>query len=233
MTQGVDFFQILENIMLETLGASTLDLTRVQLHKYVLALENYLELAPPTKSSNRDEQAHLNRRVKFEKMAKQEKWVAKLKEKVLSMDWWDRRLLVAREQLENLKPFVGAIGDSCTSFFMGTWYMYFPFLTCEVKRSAAALDIADRQNAHSMTIAVRTIVELFRYVKREKELDQEILAFSISHDHRTARIYGHYTLIDGNNTTFYRHPIHMFDFTALDGKEKWTAFKFVRNAYNV
>lgn len=116
---------------------------------------------------------------------------------------------------------------------MGTWYMYFPFLTCEVKRSAAALDIADRQNAHSMTIAVRTIVELFRYVKREKELDQEILAFSISHDHRTVRTYGHYTLIDGNNTTFYRHPIHRFDFTALDGKEKWTAFKFVRNVYNV
>ena len=116
---------------------------------------------------------------------------------------------------------------------MGTWYMYFPFLTCEVKRSAAALDIADRQNAHSMTIAVRTIVELFRYAMREKELDREILAFSISHDHRTVRIYGHYTLIDGNNTNFYRHSIHTFDFTALDGKEKWTAFKFVRNAYNV
>lgn len=93
---------------------------------------------------------------------------------------------------------MGAIGDSCTSFFMGTWYMYFPFLTCEVKRSAAALDIADRQNAHSMTIAVRTIVELFRYVMREKELDRETLAFSISRDHRTVRIYGHYTLIDGN-----------------------------------
>lgn len=137
------------------------------------------------------------------------------------------------KQLENLKPFVGEIGDSCTSFFMGTWYMYFPFLTCEVKCGAAALDIADRQNAHSMTIAVRAVVELFRYVKREKELDREILAFSISHDHRTVRIYGHYTLIDGNKTTFYRHPIHTFDFTALDGKEKWTAFKFVRNIYNI
>lgn len=86
-SKGVDFFPILEIFMLETLGASTLDLTRVQLHKYVLALENCLELAPPTKSSNRDEQAHLDRRVKFEKMAKQEKWVAKLKEKVLGMDW--------------------------------------------------------------------------------------------------------------------------------------------------
>jgi hypothetical protein len=98
--------------------------------------------------------------------------------------------------------------------------MYFPFLTCEVKCGATALDVADRQNAHSMTIAVRGVVELFRLVKREKELYREILAFSVSHDHRTVRIYGHYPVIDGNKTTFYRHPIHEFSFTALDGKEK-------------
>jgi hypothetical protein len=40
------------------------------------------------------------------------------------------------------------------------------------------------------------------------------------------RIYGHYPVIDGPKTTFYRHPIYTFDFTALDGKEKWTAYKF-------
>jgi len=57
---------------------------------------------------------------------------------------------------------------------MATWRMYFPFFTCEVKCGAAALDVADRQNAHSMTLAVRGIVELFRLVKREKELHQEI-----------------------------------------------------------
>jgi hypothetical protein len=73
--------------------------------------------------------------------------------------------------------------------------MYFPFLTCEVKCGAAALDIADRQNAHSMTLAVRGIVELFRLVKREKELHQESL-------------------------TFYRHPIYKFSFTALVSKGK-------------
>lgn len=104
--------------------------------------------------------------------------------------------------------------------------MYFPFLTCEVKCGATALDIADRQNAHSMTLAVRAIVELFNLVKRGKEVDREILAFLISHDHRIVRIYGHYALIYGNKTTFYRHPIRTFDFTALDGKEKWTAYKF-------
>jgi hypothetical protein len=114
-----------------------------------------------------------------------------------------------------------------------TVQMYFPFLTCEVKCGAAALDVSDRQNAHSMTLAVRGVVELFRLVKREKELHQEILAFSISHDNRTVRIYGHYPVIDGPNTTFYRHPIHTFDFTALDGREKWTAYKFTKNVYDI
>jgi hypothetical protein len=116
---------------------------------------------------------------------------------------------------------------------MATYYMYFPFLTCEVKCGAAALDVADRQNAYSMIIAVRGIVELFKLVKREKELHREILAFSISHDHRAVRIYGHYPVIDGNKTTFYRHPIHTFDFTALDGKDKWTAYKFTKNVYDI
>jgi len=49
---------------------------------------------------------------------------------------------------------------------MATYYMYFPFLTCEVKCGASALDIADRQNAHSMALAVRGVVELFRLRKR-------------------------------------------------------------------
>ncbi|KAK2809713.1 hypothetical protein FQN50_003558 [Emmonsiellopsis sp. PD_5] len=140
-----------------------------------------------------------------------------------------KRSAFTNEQLQKLYPFVGDLMD--TSYFMATYYMYFPFLTCEVKCGAAALDIADRQNSHSATIAVRAVVELFKLVKREKEIDREILAFSISHDHRTVRIYGHYAVI-GGATTFYRHPIHTFDFVALDGKEKWTAYRFTRNIYD-
>jgi hypothetical protein len=109
---------------------------------------------------------------------------------------------------------------------------YFPFLTCEVKCGAAALDIADRQNAHSVTLAVRAVAELFRLVKREDEINREILAFSVSHDHRSVRIYGHYAVIDGSKTTFYRHPIHTFDVTALDGRDKWTAYKSTKNVYD-
>ncbi|KAL8696804.1 MAG: hypothetical protein Q9201_007468, partial [Fulgogasparrea decipioides] len=135
------------------------------------------------------------------------------------------------EQLIKLEPLVGSVFD--TSFFVATYRMYFPFLTCEVKCGAAALDIADRQNAHSMTIAVRSVVELYRAVKRERELSREILAFSISHDDRTVRIYGHYAVIDGNKTTFYRHPIKTFDFTSEEGKDKWTAYTFTRNIYDI
>ncbi|KAK0263597.1 hypothetical protein LTR35_017526 [Friedmanniomyces endolithicus] len=104
--------------------------------------------------------------------------------------------------------------------------------TC-VKCGAAALDIADRQNAHSMTLAVQGVVELFGLAKREKEVDREILAFSMSHDHSTLRIYGHYPVIEGNNTAFYRHPIRKFDFTEQEGKEKWTAYRFMKNVYDV
>ncbi|KAH6724722.1 hypothetical protein BKA61DRAFT_627338 [Leptodontidium sp. MPI-SDFR-AT-0119] len=103
-----------------------------------------------------------------------------------------RRGAFTEDQLKRIEPFVGELTD--TSFFIATYSMYFPFLTCEAKCGAAALDIADRQNVHSIAIAVRGIIELFRLVKREKELHREILAFSISHDHSTVRIYGHYPM---------------------------------------
>ena len=145
------------------------------------------------------------------------------------------RSAFTEDYLKKLEPFVGDIlfGSKYTSHFMATWRMYFPFLTCEVKCGAAALDIADRQNAHSMTLAVRGIVELFRLVKREKELHREILAFSVSHDHTAVRIYGHYPVIDENKVTFYRHPIRKFDFTEMDGKDKWSAYKFTKNVYDI
>nr|KAK5432267.1 hypothetical protein LTR18_011208 [Exophiala xenobiotica] len=142
-----------------------------------------------------------------------------------------KRSAFTEDQLQKLQPFVGDLFDN--SFFMGTWYMYFPFFSSEVKCGAAALDVADRQNAHSMTLAVRGVVELFRLVKREQELHREILAFSISHDHRSVRIYGHYPVIEGKKTTFYRHPIRTFDFTEQDGKEKWTAHKFTKSVYDI
>ncbi|KAM5451727.1 hypothetical protein MaudCBS49596_003554 [Microsporum audouinii] len=134
------------------------------------------------------------------------------------------------DQLRRLEPFIGDVDQS--SFFMSTADTYFPFMTSEVKCRKAALDIADRQNAHSMTLAVRGVVELFRVVKRLKELNREILGFSISHDHCSVRIYGHYPIIDGEKVTYYRHTIHKFDFTSLEGRERWTSYNFTLNVYD-
>ncbi|KAK1087450.1 hypothetical protein LTR48_002573 [Friedmanniomyces endolithicus] len=114
-----------------------------------------------------------------------------------------RRSAFTNEQLQKLQPFVGELTDM--SYFMITY----------------------------MTLAVRGVVELFRLAKREKEIDREILAFSMSHDHSTVRIYGHYPVIEGKNTAFYRHPIRKFDFTEQDGQEKWTAYRFTKNVYDV
>ncbi|KAL2131237.1 hypothetical protein VTI74DRAFT_5388 [Chaetomium olivicolor] len=144
-----------------------------------------------------------------------------------------KRDAFTEDQLAKLSPCIGDFIAGDESFFMGTYYMYFPFLTCEVKCGAAALDIADRQNAHSMTLAVRGIVELFRAVKREDEVNRKILAFSVSHDHQSVRIYGHYPVITGKATKYYRHPIRNFVFAEVDGKEKWTAYRFTRNVYDI
>ena len=146
-----------------------------------------------------------------------------------------KRSAFTPDQLKRLEPFTGNVlaATKLSSYFLATWRMYFPFFACEAKCGSGGLDIADRQNAHSMTLAVRGIIELFKLVKREKELHRRVLAFSISHDDEIVRIFGHYPVIDGDKTTFYRHPIHIFGITALDGKDKWTAYKFTKNVYDV
>jgi hypothetical protein len=144
-----------------------------------------------------------------------------------------RREAFTKAQLTKLSPFIGDFLFGDQSFFMATYYMYFPFLACEVKCGIAALDIADRQNAHSMTLAVRAVVELFRMVNREDEVHRQILAFSISHDHRSVRIYGHYPVIAGKDTNYYCHLIHESSFMAFDGKDKWTAYRFTKNVYDI
>ena len=115
---------------------------------------------------------------------------------------------------------------------MATDEMFFPFLTAEVKCGNEALNIADRQNAHNAAVAANAVVELYRLVSRQDELNRKILSFSVSHDHRAVRIYGHYAVVKGKDTSFYRHPIRNFDITDQDGKDKWTAYKFTLSVYN-
>ena len=142
-----------------------------------------------------------------------------------------RRSAFSEEQLEMLEPYIGS--PSSASYFMGTFYMHFPFFTCEVKSSLQALEVAQQQNLHSMTLAVRGVVELFRLVGRVEEVHREVLAFSIEHDQKTVMIWGHYPAIDGDKTTYWRHAIRGFLFTDSDGAEKWTAYTFVKNLYDI
>ena len=107
------------------------------------------------------------------------------------------RSMFSDDQLSKLQPLIG--DPSCLSYFRATYYMYFPVLTCEVICGNTGLNIADRQNAHSMTLAVRGIVELFRLVKKETTPHTELLTFSISPDHRTVRLYGYYPIIEDQN----------------------------------
>ena len=115
---------------------------------------------------------------------------------------------------------------------MVTDKIYFPFLTSEVKCGNEALNVADRQNAHSAAVAANAIVELYRLVSRQDELNKIILTFSISYDNETVRIYGHYALIKEKYTLFYRYPVDKLNFTRKNGKEKWTPYTFTKNIYD-
>ena len=142
------------------------------------------------------------------------------------------RSAFTNDQVQKLVPFIGSrVPIEYFSFFLATWRMYFPFFACEAKCGVGDISVADKQNAHSMTMAVRGIVELFKLVHREDELHRKILAFSISHDATNVKIYGHYALIKDRAATFYRHPIHSFDFTAQNGRDKWTTYQFTKNVY--
>lgn len=112
---------------------------------------------------------------------------------------------------------------------MATYYMFFPFLTCEVKCGAGGLDMADRQNAHSMTLAVRGIIHLFRQLGREGELHRRDVAFSISHNHEFVKLHGHYAEIYGQTTKYYRHTIKSFDITNEEGRS--ISYRFTRAIY--
>ncbi|KAI4158632.1 MAG: hypothetical protein L6R39_000487, partial [Caloplaca ligustica] len=140
------------------------------------------------------------------------------------------RSAFSHDQLRKLKPYIGSfVPVHYVSLLLATWRMYFPFMTCEAKSGVGELDVADKQNAHSMTMALRGIIELFKAVNREQELHRKILAFSISHDATIVKIYGHYALIEDRVAKYYRHPIRSFDFTERNGENRWTAYKFTKN----
>ncbi|PQE06303.1 phosphatidylserine decarboxylase protein [Rutstroemia sp. NJR-2017a BBW] len=111
--------------------------------------------------------------------------------------------------------------------------MYFPYLTASVVDNNSGLNIADRENAYSCAVAVMQVVELYRIVGRQRELEGEVLAFSVSHNHEAVRIYAYYPIIDGDSTSIHRYEIKKFDISNEDGRERWTAYTFTRNVYDI
>ncbi|KAI9683909.1 MAG: hypothetical protein M1829_004244 [Trizodia sp. TS-e1964] len=130
-------------------------------------------------------------------------------------------------QREKLRPALGEL--LVRSRFMATHYICFPFLTCEVKCAAGDLEIADRQNSHSLSLAVRGIFELFKLADRELELHREILTFSISHDNCFVRLYGYYPVFDGSKYSIHRRLVDLF--SIMVAKNRWTAYNFTIQAY--
>ena len=93
----------------------------------------------------------------------------------------------------------------------------FPFLMCEVKCDNEKLDYADRQNMHNCSVVVKALLKLeqkadqYRKDKQFESLLDKIFVYSISHDQKNARLYGHYALVEGEKWTYYRHHIANFD----------------------
>lgn len=142
------------------------------------------------------------------------------------------RFAFTEDQLQKLRPYLGSLLPvNYFSVFLATWRMMFPFFACEAKSGVGELDVADKQNAHSMSMAVRGVVELFKLVRCEDEIHRKILALSISHDDKSVRMYGYYADIKEGKATYYRHLIRNFGFTEQNGKDKWTAYHFTTNVY--
>jgi len=75
---------------------------------------------------------------------------------------------------------------------------------------------------------MRSVFELFRMMKREREVHREILDLA-----RMMKIYGYYLVIPWEKTTFYRHTVYKFNLIALSDKKEQTAYKFTKNAYDI
>ncbi|KAL6881112.1 hypothetical protein J3F83DRAFT_758090 [Trichoderma novae-zelandiae] len=132
------------------------------------------------------------------------------------------------EQFNKVTDFFEELCAEETSPMMGTPHMFFPCFSLEIGPMA----IAERQNVHNMSVAMRGVVELFRGVCREAELHRQILGFSISHNHCQVEIAAHYPVIYGDLTNFYRRVIHSFDFSDPACGDRWAAYRFTRNLYD-
>lgn len=114
--------------------------------------------------------------------------------------------------------------------FSSTATMFFPFLACEAKSSKEPILSAVHQNAHTLTLAVMAVVELFRGAGIQGSIHRKILGFSIAYDPQGAQVFGHYPVMNGDRTAIYMHAIMKVYF---DGNDQFAAYRFVKNMYEI
>ncbi|KAK3669475.1 hypothetical protein LTR78_010661 [Recurvomyces mirabilis] len=84
----------------------------------------------------------------------------------------------------------------------------------------SSIEESELQALHGASVAGNTVIELYQKIAAEKELHQRILAFSVSHNQRIVKIFGHFALIDGRKITFHRH--RLFEMELVDDASNQT-----------
>ncbi|KAK8225021.1 hypothetical protein BKA81DRAFT_189964 [Phyllosticta paracitricarpa] len=121
------------------------------------------------------------------------------------------------------------------SLYRVTKDLYFPFFVADTTsgtESSGPLAGGEELNAHSAMIAMRGIVELFTLAKREHEINNQVIVFSVVFDHASVTIYGHYAEISvtGEAAKYYRHMIQDYKITP-GTQNRWISYKFVKAMY--
>ncbi|KAI2624937.1 hypothetical protein GGR54DRAFT_594198 [Hypoxylon sp. NC1633] len=121
-------------------------------------------------------------------------------------------------RLQKLQPFMASLDEE--SQFTATYNTYFLFLTTEIKYGVTPLDIANQQNTINQTIKLRKLITLFQLIHQEQKLHRKVLNFSISHNNKAIRIYGHYPFINKKRTTYHRYIISKFNIVPTIKEDK-------------
>ena len=123
--------------------------------------------------------------------------------------------------------------------FLFTHDICYPFLIAEAKSGEEGLAEAERQNIHSASIAVRSIIELYwaaygKHDARVKQLYGQALVFTVSHNHDEVHIYAHFAvLVEGSIELlkFHRYQIALISLTMFNGRYQDIPYTFAYNVY--
>ncbi|KAI4156097.1 MAG: hypothetical protein LQ340_000527 [Diploschistes diacapsis] len=138
----------------------------------------------------------------------------------------------SRDELDILKKYA-----TPTRPFRFTNELCFPFLICEAKSGEVGLNRANRQNLHSAGIAVRALIELHwaAYEQDDPHVPYgQVLVFTISHNHNTVDIYGHFGMLAGDGAgklEIYRRQIALYSLSLNEGRDRNKSYNFVYNVY--